>query len=242
MKNKSATYGVDAPSVVRNLFLFSLAAWMLNGLSFLITSKGWFWLAFIYTGATALSFLIGGFWMLYSSRIAKPKIALNLIDRLTLQGHETVLDMGCGRGLLLIAAAKRLTSGKAYGVDLWQTQDQSGNGLKATLANAEAEGVRKKIEIQTADIRSLPFADQTFDAIASSLVIHNIPDEKGRQQALLEMLRVLKPGGRFVLFDIQYGKIYAEFLKDKSVLEFSKTIRSYCPPGFIISGTTKTNL
>lgn len=238
MKNKP-TYGIDAPSVVRNLFLFSLAALALNGLSFLISSPGWFWLAFIYTGATALSFLIGGFWMLYSSRIAKPKIALTLIDLLALQGHETVLDMGCGRGLLLVAAAKRLISGKAHGVDLWQTQDQSGNGLEATLVNARAEKVAEKIEIQTADIRYLPFADQMFDAVASSLVIHNIPDEKGRQQALLEMLRVLKPGGRFVLFDIQYGKKYAEFLKDKSILEFCKTIKSYCPPGFVIKGRIK---
>jgi cyclopropane fatty-acyl-phospholipid synthase-like methyltransferase len=44
-----------------------------------------------------------------------------------LRGDETVLDVGYGRGLHLIGAAKRLTTGKAPGVDIWQAEDLSGN-------------------------------------------------------------------------------------------------------------------
>jgi ubiquinone/menaquinone biosynthesis C-methylase UbiE len=108
------------------------------------------------------------------------------------------------------------------------------------LENAKVEKVEGRIAIQTGDIRSLPYPDKTFDAIISSLVIHNIPDEKGRERALSEMLRVLKPGGRFALFDIHYGKKYARFLSgDKTDSSSLETIASYCPPAYIIKGNMR---
>jgi ubiquinone/menaquinone biosynthesis C-methylase UbiE len=101
-----------------------------------------------------------------------------------LKGNETVLDAGCGRGLLLIEAAKHLPRGRAIGVDLWQTMDQSGNRPEVTLENARAEGVAERVEVKTGDMRELPLPDQSVDAVVASLSIHNIPNKEGRASHL----------------------------------------------------------
>lgn len=228
-------YGIDAPNVVRNLFVLSFLLLILAGLSFLIPAPLWFWLAFIYTLSTALTFFCTGCWMLYGTRITKPRIAKQLIEDLQLQGGETLLDMGCGRGLFLIEAAKRLPKGKAIGIDLWQKKDQSGNSKEQTLKNMELEQVR--CEIVTGDLRSLPFPNASFDVIVSSLTIHNISDKEGREQCLSEMLRTLKPGGRFILLDLRHVEDYKLVLsKQGAETILSKKIYSYCPPIQILKG------
>jgi ubiquinone/menaquinone biosynthesis C-methylase UbiE len=108
--------------------------------------------------------------------------------------------MGCGRGAVLIAAARRLPQGRAVGVDLW-TKDQSGNRLEATLANAAAAGVADRVEVQTADMTDLPFADGSFDVVTSAMAIHNIRPPEGRYRAVDEAIRVLRPGGQLLLAD-----------------------------------------
>src|SRR5437660_1447109 len=80
---------------------------------------------------------------------------------------EAVLDVGCGRGLLLNAAARRLTTGKAVGVDLWQNADLSNNRPEATLENARLEGVADRVQVKDGDARQLPFADAVFDVVVS---------------------------------------------------------------------------
>src|SRR5215211_676591 len=98
----------------------------------------------------------------------------DLLDGLKLRGDERILDMGCGRGAVLLMAAQRLTTGRAMGVDLWRGFDQSGNSADATRRNAVAEGVAQRIELHSGDMRALPFEDNSFDLIVSSLAIHNI--------------------------------------------------------------------
>ncbi|MGN6149067.1 MAG: class I SAM-dependent methyltransferase, partial [Rhizomicrobium sp.] len=66
----------------------------------------------------------------------------------------------------------------------------------------------------TGDITRLPFADASFDAIISMIVIHNIPSREGRDQALRELARVLKPGGRMVIYDLLHTARYAQVLRD----------------------------
>jgi arsenite methyltransferase len=126
-----------------------------------------------------------------------------------LTGNEKVLDLGCGRGLLLIGAAKRLTTGKATGIDIWQSEDLSDNRPDATLHNARLEGVDARVEIRTADMRELPFADAMFDVVVSRAAIHNLYSAPDRAKAIREVARVLKPGGRALIEDIRHGREYA---------------------------------
>jgi len=123
------------------------------------------------------------------------------LDRAGLQGNEQLLDLGCGRGAMLIEAAKRLPAGRAVGVDLWCTKDQSGNRPQVTLANAAAAGVADRVEVHTADMTALPFMDASFDVVTSALAIHNIPSSDGRYRALDEAMRVLRPGGQLIIAD-----------------------------------------
>jgi ribosomal protein L11 methylase PrmA len=75
----------------------------------------------------AIGWLIIAGWLIWDSKVGKLWSRDRLLDGLELRGDETVLDVGCSRGLLLVGAAKRLTTGKAPGVDIWQAEDQIGN-------------------------------------------------------------------------------------------------------------------
>lgn len=242
MTQKTANYGIDAPKVVRNLFLFSFVALILAALSFQIEKPLWFWIAFIYMTSVAFSLCAAGCWLLYSSLVAKPRIISKLMEELDLKGDEILLDVGCGRGLTLIEAAKRLPNGKACGIDIWSSKDQSRNQMEEALINAETEGVRGRIEIQTADMRSIPYPDASFDVVISALAIHNVPSREERNEALSEILRVLKPGGKISLFDIHQVKRYAEFINQTGVAKVvcSDPAYWYCPPFRIVKG--KKNL
>jgi ubiquinone/menaquinone biosynthesis C-methylase UbiE len=147
--------------------------------------------------------------MVWSSRVGKVRERERLLDALPWTGAESVLDVGCGRGLMLIGAAKRLKSGRAVGVDIWQAEDLSGNRPDATLENARLEGVADRVEVKTADMRKLPFEAAAFDAVVSSKAIHNVYSAAGRAEAIREIARVLKPGGRALIDDIRHGSEYA---------------------------------
>src|SRR5258708_21449718 len=69
-------------------------------------------------------------------------------------GNEGVLDVGTGRGLLLIGAARRLTTGQGTGIDVWSTKDLSGNSLERTQANVDVEGVQDKVDLKSDDARN----------------------------------------------------------------------------------------
>jgi ubiquinone/menaquinone biosynthesis C-methylase UbiE len=84
--------------------------------------------------------------------------------------------------------------------------------MEMTQANAIAEGVADRVELQTADMRKLPFADGSFDVIVSNVAIHNIGSNAGREQAIDEAWRVLRPGGRLLIADIGKSREYQERL------------------------------
>lgn len=183
--------------------------------------------------------LVGAMAMLWSSKFGKLIERRRLISSLKLKAHETVLDVGCGRGLLLTEAAKYLKSGKAVGVDLWQSRDQSGNTMEATMANARAEGVAERVEVKTADMRSLPIEDGSIDVAVSSLAIHNLPTREDRARAIEEISRVLKPGGRLALLDLAYSEEHANTLKSLgwSHIERSGPFFFIYPPVRVVRGT-----
>ena len=109
-------------------------------------------------------------------------------------------------------AAQHLTAGRAVGVDLWRGVDQSGNSAEATRNNAVAEGVADRVELHDGDMRALPFEDDSFDRVLSSLAIHNIHGRAGRAKAVSEAVRVLRPGGRLLIADVRSTREYQEEL------------------------------
>lgn len=215
---KCAKYGIDAPRVVCVQIVFGVVL----ALPALI-DLAWPGLCPISApgriGAALLAALLFA-WaavMLRSSLVSKMRVRDRLIEALALSGTERVLDAGCGQGLALIGCAKKLTTGKAVGIDLWAGH-LSGNSPDAVRANAAAEGVANRVEIETGDITRLPFSDAAFDAIISMTVIHNIPSQEARDQAIREIVRVLKPGGRIVIFDLLHTARYAETLRQTGLM------------------------
>ena len=208
-------YGIDAPGVIRNLFLAGGAGVLL----WASKALGW-WPAVIAAGPlrfelAPMGVTIGivclalGAWMLWTSKVGKIRERERLLDRISWTGSERVLDVGCGRGLMLVGAAKRLTSGKATGIDIWQAEDLSRNRPEAALENARREGVADRIEVETADMRQIPFPEASFDAVVSCSAIHNLYEQPDRAKAIREIVRVLKPGGHAVIDDIRHGREYA---------------------------------
>jgi len=145
---------------------------------------------------------------LHASSRGKFVVWEELLDHLDLRGDERVLDVGCGRGAVLLLAARRLTTGRAVGVDLWRATDQSGNSERSTRRNAEIEGFADRVELRTADMMALPFDDETFDVVVSNVAVHNMRGAAARDRAVDEAVRVLRPGGRLLIADIAGTRRY----------------------------------
>jgi arsenite methyltransferase len=152
------------------------------------------------------------------SRRGKFEVWARLLTDLHLRDDERVLDLGCGRGAVLLAAAKVLPRGSAVGVDIWRA-DQTGNSMQATRANAESEGVADRVELHTRDMTDLQFPDASFDLVVSSLAIHNLPGNRARIAAIDEAIRVLRPGGRLVIADIGFTRLYANRLRQRGMID-----------------------
>lgn len=214
---EAVNYGLDAPVVVKTMFTrgawtlaVALAVYFINRAEY----PGPAGRLLSVLGSIGLTFLAVGAFMVWSSRVAKLRLRDRLLDSLELRGDEKVLDVGCGRGLMLIGAAKRLKTGKATGVDIWSKGDLSGNSADATKQNAKLEGVAERVRIETCDARKLPYPENNFDVVVSSLAIHNIAEREERAQAVREMWRVLRPGGRLLIFDIFHAGEYAGVLRE----------------------------
>jgi arsenite methyltransferase len=227
-----ADYGLDAPSVVRNLLIAGAVGLLIWGTAELGLWSGVLTLgpiagvalrfpaaAALWPGAGCTAMAL---WMLWESRIGKVRGRERLLDRISWTGSERVLDVGCGRGLMLVGAARRLTTGRATGIDIWRAEDLSGNRPEETLENARREGVADRIEVRTADMRKMPFEDGSFDVVVSSQAIHNIAAAEGRARAVGEIARVLTPGGRALIRDIRHLDDYAATLAAHGVTDVRK--------------------
>ena len=210
-------YGIDAPTVIRNLALAGGAALVVAALTFLGVIPRHLHLGSSVTLAVLPSVLPAGIvlcatacWMYFGSKYGKIAERDKLVGRIEWKGSERVLDVGCGRGLILVGAAKKLSTGSAVGVDIWQAEDLSGNRPEIPLKNAALEGVAGRVSVETADMRRLPFPDGSFDVVLSRAVVHNLYSSADRATAIREIARVLKPGGRAVITDIRHHDEYRE--------------------------------
>ncbi len=215
-------YGVDAPKLVRRfavrggvMVVFAALLYYANRNSSpaAATSIGSMLLSI------GVTFLLISAIMVWSSRVAKLKMRDRILDSLPWRGDEQVLDV-------------RLKTGKATGVDIWQSQDLSGNSAEATKANAVAEGVADKIKLETADARKLPFGANSFHIVVSSLAIHNIDSSAERLKALREIARVVKPGGSVAIYDIFHTAEYARNLQQLGLTDVKLSSYSFlwCVP------------
>ncbi len=203
-------YGIDAPGVVRNLFIAGVLLLVLGPL-FPVLRIGPVTILWK-SGAlvTGVLCLIEGVLMIIYAKHGKFLHRDRMLAMVDWKGDESVLDVGTGRGLLMIGAAKKLTTGKAVGIDIWSTKDLSGNAMEKTLQNAGLEGVRDKIDVQNGDASAMKFPDDSFDVVVSNLCIHNIPTREARDKACREIVRVLKPGGRAIVSDFIKTRDYVK--------------------------------
>jgi SAM-dependent methyltransferase len=200
---RRGSYGIDAPYAPAGIGVLIVAYVVL---AILTGGLGW-WLAVLFM-------LVFEAFFLHGTLRGKFVVWAELLDGLKLRGDERILDMGCGRGAVLLMAAQHLSTGRAVGVDLWRSVDQSGNSAEATLRNAVAEGVADRVEVHTGDMMALPFEDNSFDVVLSSLAIHNIKGRAGREKAIDEAVRVLRPGGRLMILDVRAtGQYQAQLVK-----------------------------
>ena len=218
-ENMQADYGQDAPGLVLQYFIKGALLVVAGVLLRIWGTSGNRLLHRVLVGLGSVPLLIGTWYaglggaIIWSSRIGKLRERDRLLDTLRLRGDERVLDVGCGRGLLLIGAAKRLPRGRAVGIDHWSQVDQADNSESATRRNAEIEGVADRVEICSGDMQRLPFENASFEAVVASQAIHNIEEREGRREALGEIVRVLKPGGRVAVMDFFFVEQFAEDLR-----------------------------
>jgi SAM-dependent methyltransferase len=240
IKNKQprkVNYGQDMPGIIiatsiLAIVLIVIAIWQYHQYALSFNNQNL--IASIILFSIAVLFLFIDFVGIWSSRYGKLKLKDKVLSKLNFQGSESILDIGCGRGLLLVEAAKHIPKGKATGVDLWLGNLEFKNTPQMVLENAKIEGVSDRTEVLTADAQALPFNDNTFDVVMTSLMMHHISDIN---TALHEMVRVLKPGGTLVIADVNSIR-YAKMLQSLGLVnvETHYATRLFLVPAYIVKG------
>ena len=213
---KVGTHGEDYGSWMSNpvFYVFggiALVALVLTVLSFTvfrITALG-----IVFAAATViLSALLG--WMAWIRRQyafgkggMMEKVHQTILSSLDFDGKGSLLEVGCGSGALAVRAALTWPEAKVTGLDYW---DPMYNYSKTLCEkNAASEGVGKQCAFVHGDANKLDFPDESFDAVISNYVYHNIMGADKRA-LLLESLRVLKKDGVFVLHDNMKPHMYGD--------------------------------
>jgi ubiquinone/menaquinone biosynthesis C-methylase UbiE len=140
--------------------------------------------------------LTGWFHDIFSFRGQWRALRKKTIAFASLQPGEQVLDVGCGTGTLAMEVSRLVgRAGHVTGVDPGAQQ--------ITRARAKSARRNLSVDFQIGVIEQLPFPDQTFDVVFSTLMMHHLP--KGlKRQGLGEINRVLRPGGRLIIADFKH--------------------------------------
>jgi len=123
-----------------------------------------------------------------------------LLTHLAWNGKGQVLDIGCGNGAVAIDAARRYPEARVTGIDSWGGKWEY--SIESCRRNARLASVDGRTVFRKASAARLPFPDETFDAVVSNMVFHEVRDARGKITVIQEALRVLKKGGVFALQDV----------------------------------------
>ena len=108
-----------------------------------------------------------------------------------------VLDAGTGPGTLVRELARSLPELQVYGIDL--SEDMIG----LARAHASREQLEERVHFESGDVAHLPYPDQSFDVVVSTISMHHWFE---LEQPLRELYRVLRPGGRLWIYDFRFVK------------------------------------
>ena len=186
----------------------ALTAFLLLGATGLLLHGAARVICAILFGAGAAVLLFYAVWMLilhktfdYNGRRKLSKVIVEgTAAHVRLPDGGVGLDVGCGSGALTIACAKRNPNASMVGCDIWSGAYRTVFTKERCEDNARIEGAANA-SFREGNALRLPFADESFDAVTSNYVYHNISGHD-KQKLLLETLRVLKKGGVFAIHDI----------------------------------------
>ncbi len=208
----------------------------------LLAVNKWFLLGTVIFTIIAVYFAISHRIFSRKGKNLQEKVQGLILEKLEIPKNKKVriLDIGCGNGPLTIGAAERLPQAELIGVDLWgKNWDYS---RQVCQKNAELAGVADRVEFRQASVESLPFEDASFDVVLSNLVFHEVRGSSDKRALVKEALRVLKPGGTFILQDLFLLRAYygtpQEMLDaikswDVSQVVFIRTCDQDFIPGFV---------
>ena len=189
-----AEYGLDWPASFTSVkVLFALSSLRLFWVGLRGRKAGWWhWVGLGLVGWKAAR-------LFYQARF-KPFARRDLVLSKAEPGpNARILDLGGGRGLTTIGAARRWPDARLTAVDHWRPGRYGSE--ESLRSNLDLEDLGGRVHVFQVEPDHLPFEDNSFDLILSNLYFHTLPDGPTRQRLLSEAARVLKPGGRLILAD-----------------------------------------
>jgi SAM-dependent methyltransferase len=236
-------YGLDRPKQARGTagvgMILGVVALILAVLPGTFTGGGAI-LVLVVVLACAASFVVSG-GLFRTASASKVKAADRMLNALDLRGDEHALDLGCGTGLLCAGLAVRLPDGQVTGVDAWVESQLTPNGLKVAKRTLALAGV-KGVTIRTGSIRELPVQDAGFDLVVSRDALALLPSDTARVEAVRELVRALRPGGRVALLEPTGTRIVVRELHAQGLTDAARSRRRWTtmPPHRLVTATKPT--
>jgi len=201
-RSEKPKYGLYAIKIIAILFsVIEIIGLLLLSVGYFVFNNTYLTISGVIIAAFGIYMIVAHFLSLYVFIGVDGSRFTLIANLLGLKGNEYVLDVGSGTGRTAVQIAKRLTTGKLVGIDIWDTMELGGNSPERAYTNAEIEGVKAKVEFKFGNVLEIPFDNNVFDIVTCSSVLNNLPGEKNRIKALKEIFRVLKPGGKCMLLE-----------------------------------------
>jgi len=195
LRGRASPSGLDfgwGPEWMNGLALAALAT-LAAAVAVFVVAPGLWPAAFVLV-LLAASFLAGN--AIMRSFQSRDCVVLPMV-RLLSSDRDLVLDAGCGAGRTTIALGRVIGDGRIVAFDRFDADYIDDGGRDLIDRNLDLAGLAGRVSVVTGDLTALPFEPDHFDAAVSTNAFDHLG--AGKQAALKEMARVLKPGGRFLM-------------------------------------------